>query len=63
MSLSSLEVEYRGIVEASKEALWLRQIRSKFGFHQHHMTTLWCDNQSAIQLRKIFSPTSVQKVH
>eukprot|EP00253_Pinus_taeda_P032982 PITA_32982 len=52
ISLSSVEAEYRGAVEASKEALWLRQILSVFGFQQQHLTTLWCDNQSAIQLYK-----------
>eukprot|EP00253_Pinus_taeda_P009240 PITA_09240 len=52
ISLSSLEAEYRGAVEASKEALWLRQILAEFGFQQQHPTTLWCDNQSAIQLCK-----------
>eukprot|EP00253_Pinus_taeda_P032104 PITA_32104 len=52
ISLSSAEAEYRGAVEASKEALWLRQILSEFGFDQQHPTTLWCDNQSAIQLCK-----------
>eukprot|EP00253_Pinus_taeda_P033216 PITA_33216 len=51
ISLSSAKVEYRGAV-ASKEALWLRQILSEFGFQQQHPTTLWCDNQSAIQLCK-----------
>eukprot|EP00253_Pinus_taeda_P014810 PITA_14810 len=50
--LSSVEAEYRGVIEASKEALWLRQILSEFGFQQQHRTTLWCDNQSAIQLCK-----------
>eukprot|EP00253_Pinus_taeda_P011789 PITA_11789 len=52
ISLSSAEAEYRGAVEASKEALWLRQILSEFGFQQQHPTTLWCDNQNAIQLCK-----------
>eukprot|EP00253_Pinus_taeda_P017794 PITA_17794 len=52
ISLSSAEVEYRGAVEASKETLWLRQILSELGFEQQHPTTLWCDNQSAIQLCK-----------
>eukprot|EP00253_Pinus_taeda_P006225 PITA_06225 len=52
ISLSSAEAEYRGAVEASKEALWLRQILSEFGFEQQHPTTLWCDNQSVIQLCK-----------
>eukprot|EP00253_Pinus_taeda_P006568 PITA_06568 len=52
ISLSSAEAEYLGVVEASKEALWLRQILSELGFEQQHPTTLWCDNQSAIQLCK-----------
>eukprot|EP00253_Pinus_taeda_P029742 PITA_29742 len=52
ISLSSAEAEYRGAIEASKEALWLRQILSEFGFQQQHPATLWCDNQSAIQLYK-----------
>eukprot|EP00253_Pinus_taeda_P007435 PITA_07435 len=52
ISLSSAEAEYRGAVEASKEALWFRQILSEFGFQQRHLTTLWWDNQSAVQLCK-----------
>eukprot|EP00253_Pinus_taeda_P001549 PITA_01549 len=52
ISLSSAEAEYRGVVEASKEALWLRQILSEFCFQQQHPTTLWCDNQFGIQLFK-----------
>eukprot|EP00253_Pinus_taeda_P021187 PITA_21187 len=52
ISLSSAEAEYHGAVETSKEALWLRQILSEFGFQQQYPTTLWCDNQSAIQLCK-----------
>eukprot|EP00253_Pinus_taeda_P031691 PITA_31691 len=44
------EAEYHGTVEASKEALWLHQILSEFGFQQQHRTTLLCDSQSAIQL-------------
>eukprot|EP00253_Pinus_taeda_P005975 PITA_05975 len=46
------EEEYRGAIEASKEALWLRQILLEFCFQQQHPITLWCDNQSAIQLCK-----------
>eukprot|EP00253_Pinus_taeda_P035259 PITA_35259 len=52
ISLSLVEAEYRGAIEASKEASWLRQILSKFGFQQQHPTTLWCNNQSSIQLCK-----------
>eukprot|EP00253_Pinus_taeda_P028371 PITA_28371 len=32
ISLSSIEAEYRGVIEASKEVLWLHQILSEFGF-------------------------------
>eukprot|EP00253_Pinus_taeda_P023133 PITA_23133 len=52
ISLSSAEKKYRGTIEASKEALWLRQILSEFGFQQQLPITLWCDNQSVIQLCK-----------
>eukprot|EP00253_Pinus_taeda_P003003 PITA_03003 len=52
ISLSSVEAEYRGAIEASKEAWWLRQILLEFGFLKQHPTTLWCDNQSSIQLCK-----------
>eukprot|EP00253_Pinus_taeda_P027258 PITA_27258 len=34
ISLSSTKAEYHGVVEASKEALWLHQILSEFGFQQ-----------------------------
>eukprot|EP00253_Pinus_taeda_P012264 PITA_12264 len=49
---STAESKYHGVIEANKEALWLRQILSEFGFQQQHPTTLWCDNQSVIQLCK-----------
>eukprot|EP00253_Pinus_taeda_P019882 PITA_19882 len=52
ISLSSEEAEYHGVVQSSKEALWLHQILLEFGFQQQHLTTLWCDNQSSIQLCK-----------
>eukprot|EP00253_Pinus_taeda_P032884 PITA_32884 len=52
ITLSSIDAEYCGVIEASKEALWLPQILLEFGFQQQHLTTLWCDNQSVIQLCK-----------
>eukprot|EP00253_Pinus_taeda_P007718 PITA_07718 len=52
ISLSLAEAQYHGAIEASKEALWLCQILSEFGFQQQHPTTLSCDNQSVIQLCK-----------
>eukprot|EP00253_Pinus_taeda_P021161 PITA_21161 len=52
ISLSLAEAKYHGAIEASEEALWFHQILLEFGFQQQHPTTLWCDNQSAIQLCK-----------
>ena len=52
IALSLAEVEYRSVVNASQEALWLRQILSEFGFEQQQPTPLWCDNQSANKLAK-----------
>eukprot|EP00253_Pinus_taeda_P034039 PITA_34039 len=52
ISLSSIEVAYRAVAEASKESLWLCQILSEFGFQKQHPITLLCDNKSFIQLCK-----------
>jgi hypothetical protein len=52
IALSSAEAEYQALINASHEALWLRQILSDFGFHQQRLTILLCDNQSAIKLTK-----------
>eukprot|EP00253_Pinus_taeda_P022760 PITA_22760 len=38
--------------EAAKEYFVMFEILSEFGFEQQHPTTLWCDNQSAIQFCK-----------
>jgi hypothetical protein len=48
------------VVNASQEALWLRQILSEFGFQHQHPTSLWCDNQSAIKLAK--DPVQHQRI-
>jgi hypothetical protein len=40
------------VVNASQEALWLRQILSEFGFQKQHSASLLCDNQSAIKIAK-----------
>jgi hypothetical protein len=44
IALSLAKVEYRAAVNASQEALWLRQILSDFGFKQQYPTNLWCEN-------------------
>jgi hypothetical protein len=60
LSLSSAEAEYQAVVNASQEALWLRQILSEFGFQHQHPTSLWCDNQSAIKIAK--DPVQHQRI-
>jgi hypothetical protein len=52
IALSSVEAEYRAVVNASQEALWLRQILSEFGFQHQHLTSPWCENPSDIKLAK-----------
>jgi hypothetical protein len=49
-SLSSCEAEYRAAKEAGKEVIWLRHLLCELGFQQISATTLYCDNQSAIQV-------------
>ena len=43
-ALSSIEVEYRVVVLASQEVLWLRQLMTEFGFPPDSPTFLWCEN-------------------
>jgi hypothetical protein len=63
IALSSIEVEYRAVVNASQEALWLRKILSEFGFQQQHLTILWCDNQSSIKIHQRPSSKLAQQTH
>jgi hypothetical protein len=63
IALSLAEAEYRVVVNASQEALWLRQILSEFGFHHQHPTSLWCDNQSAIKLTKDLVHRATHALH
>ena len=51
------EVEYIAVVEASKEALWLRGLVEMFSIVQDSVR-VHCDNQSAIHLVKITCITS-----
>ena len=47
--MSTTEAEYIGIIEAVKEALWLRRLVAKMGVKQC-MVSLHSDSQSAIHL-------------
>ena len=50
IALSTAESETHAAVQATKEAIWLRNILEELGFRQSGATTLYCDNQAAIAL-------------
>jgi hypothetical protein len=52
ISLSSTEAEYKGATLATQEATWLRGILAELNHPQTEATTIYCDNQSTIQLTK-----------
>ena len=51
VALSTTEAEYMAINEASKEAMWLKEICAELGFKQHGIK-LYCDSQSALSLAR-----------
>ena len=51
VAFSTTEAEYMAVVEASKEALWLRGLVEIFGIIQDSVR-VHCDRQSAIHLAK-----------
>jgi len=50
--MSSTEAEYKAIVTAACEAIWLRRILTDIGLHQEEATKLLCDNQSVLKIAK-----------
>jgi hypothetical protein len=52
VALSTTEAEYIAAVEAGKEILWMRNILSEFGYSITSPSTLFIDNQSAINVSK-----------
>ena len=56
MALSTIKVEYMAAVEASKNALWLRELVNTFGII-HDLVWVYCISQSVI-LAKDHSITS-----
>jgi hypothetical protein len=52
IALSSTEVEYRGVVNATTEAIWLQNILTELGITFQKPSIIYCDNQSAIQISK-----------
>ncbi|XP_028125733.1 uncharacterized protein LOC114322591 isoform X1 [Camellia sinensis] len=47
---STAETEYRAMAHATAEIIWLRGLLSDLGVPQSSPTSLYCDNQSAIQI-------------
>ena len=52
MALSSTEAEYVSLSLATQEVIWLRRLLKGMGFAQEHPTTIFEDNQGAIELAK-----------
>ena len=52
VALSTMQAEYMAANQATKEAIWLRQLMADVGCVQHKATTIMCDNQGSIALAK-----------
>jgi hypothetical protein len=52
VTLSTTEAEYIAAVEAGKEIVWMRSILQEFGYKFDSGSTLYMDNQSAINVSK-----------
>ena len=48
IALSSTEEEYRGVVNATTQCLWLQGILGECGFESEFSTIIYCDNKSTI---------------
>lgn len=50
ISLSSNDIEYRDVVTARQEVLWIQTLLEELGVHQERSTSLQCDKQGTIQI-------------
>ena len=50
ISLSSVEAEYRGVVNTNTQCVWLQGILGELGFSFDSPTVIWCDNKSEINI-------------
>jgi len=50
VSQFSIEAEYRGMTSTTKEIIWLRWLLADTGVSLSHPTSMYCDNQSSIQI-------------
>eukprot|EP00253_Pinus_taeda_P005062 PITA_05062 len=44
IALPSVEVEYRGVVNITVQALWLQRFLTELGVQFHQPIVIWCDN-------------------
>lgn len=63
VTLSSTEAENAAAVEATKEALWFRQLLSDLGFAQLEPTVMFSDSASMITLAAAFSGNHKKTKH
>jgi hypothetical protein len=49
ISLSSAEVEYRGVVNINIQAMWPQHFLTELGIQFHLPIIIWCDNQSTLK--------------
>ena len=52
VALSTTKAEYISLMHAMKEALWIHAFLAEIMRPLHHLTKLFCDNQSAIAISK-----------
>jgi hypothetical protein len=50
VSLSTTKEKYRGDVQEGTEVVWIHQLLGEFGLPVQTSTTIYCDNQSGIQV-------------
>jgi hypothetical protein len=50
VACSSVEVEYRAVVQTTCWLTWLRTVLQEFGLLTHGPPPLYCDNQAAIHI-------------
>ena len=48
IALSSTKAEYRGVVNAGTQCLWLQGILGECGFESKFSIVIYCENQSTI---------------
>ncbi|KAL5796556.1 hypothetical protein ACOSQ2_001376 [Xanthoceras sorbifolium] len=50
VSKSSTEAEYQAMASTTTEIVWLRWLLADMGVSLSHLTPMYCDNQSSIQI-------------